>query len=187
LQEYGQRAKVFHMTHSTNTPVLAKHEGSADLWWPYGPVVGRYTVKATADDSQGSLIQLVIRESRGAATPMHIHHDADETFYVVDGELTVFLGDERFDVAAGDYVFGPRGIPHAWVVTSEHAELFVTCGPAGTAGEEGSGIDGFFREVGVPVVEGEAPPQPTMPDNEHFARRMAAYGIELVGPPPGVS
>jgi hypothetical protein len=72
-------------------------------------------------------------------------------------------------------------------VTSERAELFVTSGPAGSPGDAGSGIDGFFREVGLPVVEGEAPPEPTMPDNEHFARRMASYGIELVGPPPSVA
>jgi quercetin dioxygenase-like cupin family protein len=176
------------MTNSTDTttrwPVLSTDEGSADLWWPYGSVVGRYTIKARAQDSDGSLIQLLIRDSRGAATPLHIHRDTDETFYVIEGELTVFLGDERFEVGAGDYVFGPRGIPHAWVVTSERAELFVTSGPAGTRGDEGSGIDGFFREVGVPVVEGETPPEPTMPDNEHFTQRMAHYGIELVGPPP---
>ena len=46
-------------------------------------------------------------------------------------------------------------------------------------------MEGFFREVGVPVVPGEAPPQPTMPeDPEEFARRNIAYGVELVGPPP---
>lgn len=46
------------------------------------------------------------------------------------------------------------------------------------------GVDGFFREVAVPVVSGEARPEPTKPDPEDFARRMLQYGIELVGPPP---
>jgi quercetin dioxygenase-like cupin family protein len=158
---------------------LSKDQGVADLWWPYGPSVGRYTIKATADESSGSLVQLLIRDSRGAATPMHIHHETDESFYVIEGELTAFVGDERIDAKTGDYLLLPRGVPHAWVVTSETVEMFVTCGPAG------SGIDGFFREVGVPVNGGE-PPQPTMPDNAHFAERMLAHGIELVGPPPSV-
>jgi quercetin dioxygenase-like cupin family protein len=181
------RKEPLPMTESnttTQSPVFAKDEGTVDLWWPYGPVVGRYTIKASAAQSQGSLSQILVRDSRGAATPMHIHLDADETFYVIEGEMTAVLGDERFVAHTGDYVFLPRGVPHCWVVTSERIEMLITCGPAGTEGDAGSGIDGFFREVAVPVVEGEAPPEPTMPDNEHFARRMLHYGIQLVGPPP---
>jgi quercetin dioxygenase-like cupin family protein len=172
-------------TTSTAQPTkLARDEGVLDLWWPYGPSVGRYTIKTTGAGSQGSLVQLVIRDSQGAATPVHIHHDADETFYVLSGEVTAFVGDERIDARAGDFVFGPRGVPHAWVVRSESAELLVTSGPAGTEDAEGHGIDGFFREVGFPV---DGPkPEPQMPDNEHFARRMMAYNIELVGPPPAL-
>lgn len=158
---------------------LSKNEGVKDLWWPYGPSVGRYTIKATGRESDGSLVQLLIRDSRGAATPLHIHHETDETLYLIEGEITAVLGDERIEAKAGDYLFLPRGVPHAWVVTSERVEMFVTCGPAG------KGLDGFFREVGVPVNGGE-PPQPTMPDSAHFAERMLAYGIELVGPPPSL-
>jgi quercetin dioxygenase-like cupin family protein len=134
-----------------------------------------YTVKANAETSQGALIQILIRESRGAAVPLHVHHDTDETFYVIEGELTVEIGEERFDAAAGDYVFAPRAVPHRWTVTSETAEVFLTCGPAGS-------LDAFFREVADPVGEGEKP-SPRMPDNADFARRMMAHNIELLGPP----
>ena len=58
-------------------------------------------------------------------------------------------------------MFGPRGVPHRWIVTSETAELFVTCGPAG------AGLDAFFREVAEPV--GGEKPSPRMPDAEDFA------------------
>ena len=44
----------------------------------------------------------------------------------------------------------------------------------------------FFREVAVPYVHGDAPPAPAAPDPELFARRMAVYGIDLVGPPPAL-
>jgi mannose-6-phosphate isomerase-like protein (cupin superfamily) len=158
---------------STTTPIhLTRDEGVADLWWPYGPSVGRYTIKTTSD----SLVQMLARDSRGAATPMHIHHEYDETWFVISGEIEVFVGDERFTAGAGDFAFGPRGVPHAWVVTSETCEVLVTC--------NGPGLDAFFAEVAYPV-DGEKP-EPQMPDVEHFARRMAAYGIELVGPPPGM-
>jgi quercetin dioxygenase-like cupin family protein len=178
------------MTTTYNTQssayVLGKDEGVTDLWWPYGPTVGRYTIKTDAERSRGSLVQMLIRDHRGAATPMHVHRDADETFYVVAGEVSVFVGDARHDLVAGDFAFGPRGVPHAFVVTSDEVEMLITYGPAGAEGPLGAGVHGFFREVAPEVGEGERP-QPTMPDNELFARRMAAHGIDLVGPPPAVS
>jgi quercetin dioxygenase-like cupin family protein len=156
----------------TTSTLLSKDQGVTDLWWPYGPSVGRYTIK-----QGGELVQLLIRESRGAATPLHVHRDYDETFYVIEGELTVFVGDGRLEARAGDFVVGPRGVPHAWIVTSESCELFVTAG---------AGLDTFFAEVAVPVT-GSEPPPPAMPDNEDFARRMARRGIDLVGPPPALA
>lgn len=164
---------------------LAGDQGIMDLWWPYGPAVGRYTIKVSGEQTEGRLLQFVLTDSRGAAAPRHIHHDTDETWYVIDGELTVYVGDERFEVGAGDFVLGPKGVPHTFIVTSERAEVLVTYGPAGTKGPSGYGVAGFFPEVAVAVVPSEAPPKPTEPsDPEDFARRMAVYGIELVGPPP---
>jgi mannose-6-phosphate isomerase-like protein (cupin superfamily) len=188
------RAKLARHMHSSKERTMsamtqqqlhfAKDEGVADLWWPYGPAVGRYTLKTTAAETQGSLVQMLVRESRGAAVPLHVHYDVDETFYVIEGSVTAFVGDERIDAQAGDFVLGPRGVPHSWVVTSEAAELLVSCGPAGKGGVSGAGIEGFFREVATPV--GEDKPEPAMPDNAHFAERMLHYGIELLGPPPAL-
>jgi quercetin dioxygenase-like cupin family protein len=177
------------MELTVNEPyVLPKDAGVIDVWWPFNPapVVGRLSTKVTGEQTQGRLFQMHVTDGRGAAPPLHIHHDADETFYVISGELTIFVGDERIDAKAGDFVLGPRGVPHAFAVTSEHAEILVTTGPAGREGPIGAGIDGFFREVAPPVDGGE-PPEPTMPDNEDFARRMMTYGIELVGPPPAIA
>jgi mannose-6-phosphate isomerase-like protein (cupin superfamily) len=175
------------MQITANTPyVLGKDAGVTDIWWPFGPVVGRYSIKTTAEQTDGRLLQLLVNDSRGAAPPMHIHHDADETFYVIDGALTIFVGDERIEVGAGDFVLGPRGVPHAFLVRSEHAEFLVTFAPAGTEGPAGHGVDGFFREIAVPVIPGEPPPEPAEPDPEEFARKAALYGIEIVGPPPAL-
>jgi quercetin dioxygenase-like cupin family protein len=166
-------------TQTTPTPT--------DLWWPYGPCVGRYTFKTTGEETGGELAQMLIRDHRGAATPLHAHRDADETFFVISGALTVVVGDERIEAGPGDYVFGPRGVPHAFMVTSDEAEVLITYAGAGTEGPEGHGVLGFFREVATAVVDGEAPPAPVRPDEELFARRMAVYGIDLLGPPPFVA
>ena len=163
-------------TTQAPTTVLSEGEGVSDYWWPYAPRVGRYTFKTTGEETQGSLAQLVVNDSRGAATPLHIHHDADETFYVLEGEATIVVGDERVEAKAGDFVLGPRGVSHAFVITSDQAKLLVTFSPAG-------GFPGFVDEVAIPVAAGEKP-DPTMPDGAEFARLMMQYGIELVGPPP---
>lgn len=159
--------------------------GVSDFWWPYGPAVGRYIVKISGEQSEGRLLHLVALDNpRGSAPPLHVHRDADETFYVLDGRMTIFVGEDRFEAGPGDFVFGPRGVPHAFLVTSERADFLATFSPAGTSGPSGYGVDGFFREVCPPVRQGEPPPAPTMPDENDFARRMAVYGIDLVGPPP---
>lgn len=163
---------------------LAEHAGVSDFWWPFGPGVDRYTFKVSGEQTRGRLLQLVGRANRGGAPPMHIHHDTDETWYVIDGEITVFVGDERIEAGPGDFVLGPMGVPHSFLVTSERAEFLVTFSPAGTIGPSGYGVEGFFQDVAVPVVRGEAPPAPTEPDPEDFARRMMQYGIEMTGPPP---
>jgi mannose-6-phosphate isomerase-like protein (cupin superfamily) len=171
-------------TISTGGYALSKEQGVTDVWWPYGPAVGRYGIKVSGEQSGGRLLQLLASDSRGAAPPLHVHRDADETWYIIDGQLAVFVGDERIEAGPGDFVFGPMGVPHTFVVTSEQAEFLVTFSPAGTAGPSGYGVDGFFREVCPRVVPGEPPPDPTMPDEEEFARKMDEYGIELLGPPP---
>lgn len=170
----------------TRPYALAPEQAISDLWWPYGPTAGRYSIKAAGEQTGGRLVQLVITESRGAGTPLHVHRDTDETFLVLSGSLTVLVGDERHDVGPGGYVFAPMGIAHAFAVTSDEAEFLVTFSPAGTEGPAGHGAVGFFREVAVPVIEGEAPPAPAVPDAQLFASRMAVYGIDLVGPPPAL-
>ena len=138
--------------------VLAKDEGVTDLWWPHAPEVGRYTFKTTGEHTEGRFIQLLVQDRRGASTPLHVHRDADETFYVIEGEATIVVGDERIEAKAGDFVFGPMGVPHAFVVTSERLEMLVTVTPGpGRRGRSEQECTASSRRWPGPVVAGEAP------------------------------
>jgi mannose-6-phosphate isomerase-like protein (cupin superfamily) len=163
--------------------VVPKGTGLTDIWFPAGEG-RRWTTKVAAQQTEGRLLQLLGSEPHGAASPLHIYRDADEMFYVISGELTIFVQDERIDAGAGDFVLVPKAIPSAFLVRSERAEFLVTFAPAGIEGPAGFGLDGFFREIGIPVVNGEAPPRPADPDPDEFARKAALYGCEIVGPPP---
>jgi quercetin dioxygenase-like cupin family protein len=63
--------------------------------------------------------------------PLH-RHDFDETFYVLEGELTVQLGDELLRVEAGELAFAPRGVPHTFTnLAAEPARYLIVFTPAG--------------------------------------------------------
>ena len=163
-------------TIATEGYALPSDTGVADIWFPYGPVIGRYSMKVTGKESGGRLFQVHVIDERGAASPVHIHHNGDESFYVIDGEMTFFIGDERVDAVAGAFALMPQGVPHAFVVRSERAEFLITFAPAG--------LEGFFAEVGLPVAPGGAKPDPIAIDPEAMNQKAEAYGVEIVGPPP---
>src|SRR6266487_7007772 len=118
------------------------------------------------------------RRTRRGGTPRHVHHNEDETFYVLEGEVTFLVGDERIDVAAGDFLFAPREIPHAYVVRSERARILSTISPAG--------IEQLFVSLGTPVAGAEPPTDVAMPPMPEMARLFAAHGAEILGPPPSL-
>ena len=161
--------------HATTTEpyALVKGTGISEVWF-YGGA--RISVKVEGTHTGGRLYQVHIVEQRGSGPPLHIHHNADETFYVVDGEMSIVVGDERIEAGPGDFVLGPQGVPHAYVARSPQAELLATFAPAS--------MDRFFEELGgIPVVPGQPAPAASYPDPEEFARAATARGVEIVGPP----
>lgn len=157
--------------------VLPRDSGVYDVWFPSAPRgSGRYSAKVVGEQTGGRLAQVHMVEPRGAAPPVHLHHDADETFYVIDGEISVFLGDERIDAGPGAFFFVPKGVVHTWLVRSEQAEALLTLAPAG--------LESFFAEVGAQVVAGEPKPGQMEVDIEEMNRKAEAYGVEFLGPPP---
>ena len=159
------------ITHYAYKPGI----GLAQVWW----LGGRVAIKAGSEQTCGRFSQLEFDDPRGTAPPLHIHHGEDETFYVVSGSVTVLVGDERIEADAGDFVFAPRGTPHAYVVTSERARMLVTFSPGG--------VEEFFVRQACPTtaVACRRPPQCRPRRSRRSSRaRSARYGVEIVGPPP---
>jgi quercetin dioxygenase-like cupin family protein len=150
---------------------VASGEGLADVWWKSG----RITVKVGGAETGGAFAQVETDDPRGAGVPRHVHHNEDETFYVLEGELTAIVGDERIELSAGDYLFAPREVPHTYVVRSERARMLATISAAG--------IEQLFVSLGVPVTGPEAPTEAVMPPMDELMRTFAAYGVEILGPP----
>lgn len=137
------------------------------------------TMLATGEETGGrfSLVEEVGRKGLSADSPTHLHTREDESFYVLEGEVTFSIGDEVVHATAGSFVFLPRGVPHRFVLASEHVRMLNLCSPAG--------FEGFFEALSVPAEAMTLPPPPDgPPDIVRLLAAAAAYGVEILGPPP---
>ena len=149
-------------------PVIVRAADQADVAFGVG---GAATLTPPA---QENFAQMRLIEHAGYRTPLHVHHKTDETFVVLQGEMTVFVDGARTTLRQGEYVFLPRGTPHAQGnLTDEDAVILMTLAPAAFAE--------FFSARAQLVQE-------TPPDHPDYGARMRALGqrfdIEIVGPTP---
>ena len=163
-------------TASTAVNPIALRQDEGEALWFLGVLA---TIKASRETTEGRVAVIEHLAPQGAGSPLHVHHNEDETFYVLEGELTFLVGDERIDIAAGDFLFAPRDIPHAYVVRSERARILSTITPAG--------IEQLFVSLGTPVAGAEPPTDMVMPPMPEMAHLFAAHGAEILGPPPSLS
>ena len=125
-------------------------------------------LKVSASDTDGDLaIFEQTSISQGKGTPLHVHHSQDEVFYVVEGSYLFQVGEDRFNLSAGDSIFLPRKVPHAWTQIAEKGKLIVLFQPAGK-------MEDFF--VTMSTLDHEPTPA-------EIAKVFADNDMQIVGPP----
>jgi quercetin dioxygenase-like cupin family protein len=136
---------------------------------------GLMTILASAEDTGGSMTMLDDRVVRGKTTPLHLHPDFDEAIYVLEGEILVHADGKEYEVRERGLMVAPRGVPHAFLVTSESARLLGVMVP-------GSGED-FYRDASDPADSVDDPEN--RPDFDRLrAAAERSPSIEILGPPP---
>jgi mannose-6-phosphate isomerase-like protein (cupin superfamily) len=133
---------------------------------PFKFLDATFHVKVSGKDNEGRCVIFDTLRPEKIGPPLHYHIDVDEWFFVREGEFKVRAGDEIARVKAGDSLFVPRNMPHAFVKTSEGmARLIVMHQPAGTMEE-------YFRTAS------------NFPDQSAaFSQKFAEQnGIRIVGP-----
>ena len=160
------------MDMDTQPYALASEEGQAV--WFLGTLV---IMKATGQQTGGAFGLIDNLMPGGFASPYHMHRNEDESFYVVEGEMTFYVGEERVKAEPGAFVYGPRGVPHGFEVNgTAPARILLQNYPAG--------FERFPVEVGEPAEELTIPPAEP-PDMERLMAIAAKYDIEILGPLPG--
>jgi hypothetical protein len=112
----------------------------------------------------------------GFGPPLHVHHDEHEAFYVLEGELDITCGGERFRAASG-FAFLPRGVAHTFRVAGDRPARFLTVASPGR-------FEGFFRSVGRPAEGPGLPPREEV-DIAGLREVGERFNVEIVGPPLG--
>ncbi|MDB5587571.1 MAG: Cupin 2 conserved barrel domain protein [Devosia sp.] len=125
---------------------------------------GQFNTKVSGTDTGGALCMIDTVRTRRGGPPLHFHYEQDELFFVQEGDFRFLIGEELFDLKPGDFIFGPRRIPHAFANLSETGRLMVGFQPAGT-------MEAFFA-AGL-----------RDPNSEAFRELSRAHGMEVVGPP----
>jgi len=127
------------------------------------------TLKASAEDTGGIFSLLEAEEPPGFGPPLHIHHDAAEAFYVLEGEYVMFLEERAVTCPAGSFIFIPAGMRHGFKVGDVPSRKLNFYFPAAMVG--------YFDELSAAVVDGVA--DESLLDD--VARR---HKMEVVGPIP---
>ena len=114
-----------------------------------------------------------VTEPPGAEAPLHVHHREDEGFWILEGEVTLHVGDDVDRGAPGDFAFGPRDIPHRYTVGPDGCRMLFICTPAG--------FEDLVRDMSVPAEARTLPPaSDEEPDWEIVGAVAQSYGCELL-------
>jgi mannose-6-phosphate isomerase-like protein (cupin superfamily) len=172
-------AEVQQMTQETAhrpalEPVAVRAGDGEARWWGGGLA----EIKAAASDTGGRMTILEIAEPPNSAAPLHVHHTQDEGFWILDGSATFEVGDKVIEARAGDYLFGPRDIPHRYTTGPDGCRMLFILTPGG--------FEELVRAVSRPAESrtlppaGEEAPPPSDEELERMQAVIQAHGCELL-------
>jgi quercetin dioxygenase-like cupin family protein len=152
----------------TTAPIAAKAQ---PLWF----FVNLARVLVAPEESADSLGIVELTGTHGEMPPLHIHHREDETFVVLDGEMSLHTPGSSRTLVAGEAFLAPKGIPHVYRVESERARWLSISTPAGFVS---------FVLAAADAAELDDVPPPDRPvDMERLLAAAEAHGIEILAPP----
>ena len=132
-----------------------------------------YRFLATGDDTNGKYAMWEAIVPPGGGPPPHVHSREEEGFYILEGEITLHVGDKRVVAMAGMFANMPVGTPHSFKNESNKpAKMLISVAPAG--------LEQMFFEFGVPLPEGSTTALP--PKKGEIEKLLAVapkYGIEI--------
>lgn len=160
--------------HSGALRPIALQPGEGEALWFRESLA---TIKASTEGTGGRVAVIEHMSPQHSGSPLHVHHREDEWFYVLEGELTIWVDGQVIYAPAGSFVFGPKDMPHTFTVSSPEGARFLLV-------TEPAGFESFMRSGAEPAgALTLPPPSDAPPDVERLSTLGAQYGIDILGPP----
>jgi quercetin dioxygenase-like cupin family protein len=176
-EDQARKEALINAVEDAASRTFAHDTGEGEAWWWFGLLA---TIKATGEQTGGRYTLVQILAPDGYESVLHVHHFEDEGFYILEGEMTFYVGEQTIKAGPGSFLFGPKDVPHAFTVDSGPARLLFLLSPAG--------FEGLIRETSELARSLTLPPPPEEPPDqaemEELMAIAARYGNEIVGPPP---
>ena len=121
--------------------------------------------KVGAEETGGNLFVIEHRNLVPGGPPLHMHLNQEEWFYVMEGRVSLIVGDQRITLGPGESILAPRRIPHTFssIVPSSH--MLIGFSPAGK-------MEQYFRDANGNGALAASP---------EFMNR---YDMQWIGPSP---
>jgi mannose-6-phosphate isomerase-like protein (cupin superfamily) len=132
-----------------------------------------HTFKIAGDQTHGAFVVAELTAGPEMGPPPHVHHNSDESFYILEGTFDFSLAGQAFSAGAGSFVYLPKGVVHTHRAGGgAPARAVVIQSPAG--------VERFIEEAGKPATDPSVRPAP--PEASAFGRIVAIaqqHGIEV--------
>jgi len=132
-----------------------------------------FTFLATGKDTNGQFAYIEALMRKGLEPPPHMHTKEDETFYLLEGEVKMFVGDHECYLKPNEFIYLPKNIPHRFEIQTDTARMLIHTSPAG--------LEEMFFALSIPAEKLELPPRPSGPPSTEFLQKLGAlqqqYGI----------
>jgi quercetin dioxygenase-like cupin family protein len=130
---------------------------------------------ATGDETDGKYAMFDAIVPPGGGPPPHIHSREEESFFILEGEITFTVGEKQIVARTGTFANMPVGSLHSFKnATDKPARMIITVAPAG--------LEKMFLDVGRPAKLGDTPPPPSLSDIEKLLAVAPSYGVEIKAP-----
>jgi quercetin dioxygenase-like cupin family protein len=132
---------------------------------------------AGGSDTGGAFDLVESKMKKGTEPPPHIHDREDELFYILAGEIRVFADGQVFTMAAGESVFLPKKMPHAYLIESNECHVLALMTPGGF-------LDAI-NKMNAPARTMEIPPDMETYATADLTATMGVfmkYGVHMLSP-----
>jgi quercetin dioxygenase-like cupin family protein len=129
--------------------------------------------KATSAETSGAYTVIEVISLPGNGPPPHWHENEDESIYVIDGEFEILLGAKTMRAEPGTFVFVPKRTVHRFrCIGDGPGKVLLHFTPGG--------IEGFFREAGVPVTNDGHAPSVNIAEITRTEMASKRYGLRVI-------